>query len=267
MKKIKVINIVIVLIFICNILNVKAQNNLKANMLKYDSAYVAMQNFVRETFKKYDADDTNYTQVFPDSIAKKIEETWRKMEKRELEIEKICQNQLEVQSMQDDEEWNRKADSLILLKNFEWKTTQKIGLGIASNQGFFTLQFAFMASWFRNFDIGIGSGLEYVNRGSRLVEIYQMPFYITNKVFFDKYFFLNFDYGVTIPIAGIYRNSNGNFIDFKDSDLKSNVYFDIGLGGLNQSDLGIQINFRNQSLGVPDPLNQRAWMLGVKLSF
>jgi hypothetical protein len=94
-----------------------------------------------------------------------------------------------------------------------------------------------------------------------------MPVYITNNLFLGKFTFLNFDYGLTVPLSGNYKNAKDDMIDYKPNELNNNMYFDLGLGYLNTSDVGIQFNVRNQSLGVPEPLNQRVWMFGIKLSF
>jgi hypothetical protein len=41
----------------------------------------------------------------------------------------------------------------------------------------------------------------------------------------------------------------------------------LGLGVLTKSDFGIQLNIRNQALGVPETVNSRSQMFGIKFIF
>lgn len=228
-----------------------AQSKLELQLMS-DSANAALKNTILEINTLY---KVKYHKC-PDSIITKYFKTLEVLAVRKELIEKY-----------EALKWDNTIDSLIKLKILTWKPQPKLGFGVTDNQAFFSAQYAFKANWYRNYDIGIGSGVEYVNRGSGLVQVLQMPVYITNNVFLGKFTFLNFDYGLTIPLSGNYKNAKDETIDYKQNELNNNMYFDLGLGYLNKSNMGIQFNARNQSLGVPEPLNQRGWMFGLKLSF
>ncbi len=230
---------------------VVAQSDLELQLMS-DSANAALKNTILEIETLYDGK----FHKCPDSTITKYYKTLGALSVRKELIEKY-----------EAIKWDNTTDSLISLKIFTWKPQTKLGFGVTDNQAFFSAQYAFKANWYRNYDIGIGSGIEYVNRGSGLVQVLQMPVYITNNVFLGKFTFLNFDYGLTIPLSGNYKNAKDETIDYKQNEFSNNMYFDLGLGYLNKSNMGIQFNARNQSLGVPEPLNQRVWMFGLKLSF
>lgn len=245
----------------------KAQTN-RAFLLRTDSTYQRLQNIVKTIYKEYHINDENATRlVLPDSVNKVLEKTFLLIDKREKEIDKLAKPYAVDQERKDRDDWHLLTDSIIALKKLTWKAQQKIGFGIGHNQGYMSAQYAFILNQYRSFDFGIGSGIEYVNRGSGLVHILQMPVYVTNVFFLNKFVFLNFDYGISIPLSGSFKNNKNEETTYKEAELNNNFYFDIGLGVLDKSDVGIQFNVRNQSLGVPEPLNQRAWMFGFKLSF
>ncbi len=244
----------------------KAQTN-KAFLLRTDSTYQRLQNIVKTIYKEYRVNDDNASVVLTDSLNKVLEKTFLLIDKREKEIDKLAKPYAVDQERKDYDDWHLLTDSIIAQKKLTWKAQPKIGLGIGKNQGYMSAQYAFILKQYRSFDFGIGSGIEYVNKESGLVHILQMPVYVTNVLFFDKFIFLNFDYGFTIPLSGSFKNNKDEETAYKEAELNNNFYFDLGLGILNKSDVGIQFNVRNQSLGVPEPLNQRAWMFGLKLSF
>ncbi len=228
-----------------------AQSDLELQLMS-DSNKVALQNIILKINTLYGNNELNYS----DSIRNQYLNSLDKLSTRRELIEKY-----------EAIKWDDTTDSLIKLKILTWKPQQKLGLGLTDNQAFFSAQYAFIANWYRNYDIGIGSGIEYVNRGSGLVQVIQMPIYITNNIFLGKFTFLNFDYGLNIPLSGNYKNAKDENIDYKQNELNNNMYFDLGLGYLGKSNVGIQFNVRNQSLGVVELLNQRVWMFGLKLSF
>lgn len=228
-----------------------AQSDLELQLMS-DSAKTTMQNTLLAIKTLYGNNTFNY----PDSVEILYLKTLKNSEYREQLINRY-----------NDIRWSKQNDSFAKITNITWKPQPKLGFGVTDNQTFFTAQYAFIANWYRNYDIGIGSGIEYVNRGSGLVQVLQMPVYFTNNVFLGKFTFLNFDYGLTIPLSGSYKNAKDETIDYKQNELNNNMYFDLGLGYLNKSNMSIQFNIRNQSLGVPEPLNQRVWMFGLKLSF
>lgn len=267
MKKIKIINIVIVVFFVCSILNVNAQNSMKATMLKYDSTYISLQSVVKNIYKKYGANDTNFEAVVPDSIDKLLEKTFLLLEKREKEIDRICQNQNEILAEEEANEWNLKTDSIIKLKHLAFNAHPKIGFSFSGNLYLFSAQYAFVLNQFRTFDFGIGSGIEYINKGGSNIEVVQMPVFLNNNFYLEEFIFLNFDYGFTIPISGSYKNNKNDKIDYDINNLKSNFYFELGLGVLTKSNFGIQLNIKNQALGVPETVSSRSQMFGIKLIF
>lgn len=228
-----------------------AQSNLELQLMS-DSAETSMLITIMEIETFYDGKFNKC----PDSTITKYYKTLDALAYRKLLLKKY-----------EEMKWNNTNDSLIKLKIVSCKPQYKLGFGLIDNQVFFSAQYAFTANWYRNYDIGIGSGIEYVNRGSGLVHVVQIPIYITNNLFLGKFTFLNFDYGINIPFSGNYQNANNNIIVYKQYEFSNNMYFDLGLGYLNKSNMGIQFNARNQSLGVPEPLNQRVWMFGLKLSF
>jgi hypothetical protein len=267
MKKFKIINIVIVLFFVVGILNVNAQNSMKANMLKYDSTYIALQSVVKNIYKKYGANDSNFDAIVPDSIDKLLEKTFLLLEKRDKEIDKICQNQNDILAEEEANEWYIKTDSIIKLKQLAFNANPKIGFSFSGNLYLFSAQYAFVLNQYRKFDFGIGSGIEYINKGGSNIEVIQMPVFLNNNFYLEKFIFLNFDYGFTIPISGSYKNSKNDKIDYDIYNLKSNFYFELGLGVLTKSNFGIQLNIRNQALGVPETVNSRSQMFGIKFIF
>lgn len=228
-----------------------AQTNAELQMMS-DSAYATLKNTILGIKTFYGNNTFNY----PDSVKNVYTHTLNKLEYRS-----------QLMARYEAINWEKRNDSFAKSNKFTWKPQTKLGFGVTDNQTFFSAQYAFKANWYRNYDIGIGSGLEYVNRGENLVQTIQMPIYITNNVFLDNFTFINFDYGLTIPLSGSYKNATNKMIDYKQNELNNNMYFDLGLGYLNKSNMGIQFNIRNQSLGVPEPLNQRVWMFGLKLSF
>jgi len=228
-----------------------AQSKLELQLMS-DSAKTSMQNTLLEIKTLYGKNTFNY----PDSVEILYLKTIKNSEYREQLINRY-----------NDIRWSQQNDSFAKTTNITWKPQPKLGFGVTDNQAFFSAQYAFKANWYRNYDIGIGSGIEYINRGYGLVQVLQMPVYITNNLFLGKFTFLNFDYGLTIPLSGDYKNAKDENMDYKQNELNNNMYFDLGLGYLNKSNMGIQFNIRNQSLGVPEPLNQRVWMFGLKLSF
>jgi hypothetical protein len=230
---------------------VVAQSNAELQMMS-DSAKTAIQNTIFEIRTLYGNSSSNY----PDSIKNVYLNALNTLEYRSQLI-----------ARHEAIKWSQRNDSFAKSNKFACKPQPKLGFGVTENQAFFSAQYAFTANWHRNYNIGIGSGIEYVNRGSGLVQVLQMPVYITNNLFLGKFTFLNFDYGLTVPLSGNYKNAKDDMIDYKPNELNNNMYFDLGLGYLNTSDVGIQFNVRNQSLGVPEPLNQRVWMFGLKLSF
>lgn len=228
-----------------------AQSNLELQIMS-DSAKSAMQNTILEIKTLYGNNSFNYS----DSVKNLYIKTLNSIEYRKQLIAK-----------NEDAKWSQNNDLLSKSNTLTWKPQAKLGFGITDNQAFFSSQYAFKANWYRNYDIGIGSGIEYVNRGSGLVQVLQMPVYITNNLFLGKFTFLNFDYGLTIPLSGGYKNAKDETVEYKQNEINNNMYFDLGLGYLNKLNMGIQFNIRNQSLGIPEPLNQRVWMFGLKLSF
>ena len=267
MKKIKIINIVIALFFVGGILNVNAQNSMKANMFKYDSTYIALQNVIKDIYKKYGANDSSFGGIVPDSVEKLLEKTFLLLEKREKEIDKICQNQNDILAEEEANEWYIKTDSIIKLKQLAFNANPKIGFSFSGNLYLFSAQYAFVLNQYRKFDFGIGSGIEYINKGGSNIEVIQMPVFLNNNFYLEEFIFLNFDYGFTIPISGSYKNSKNDKIDYDIYNLKSNFYFELGLGVLTKSNFGIQLNIRNQALGIPETVNSRSQMFGIKLIF
>lgn len=228
-----------------------AQTNAELQMMS-DSAYATLQNTILGIKTFYGNNTFNY----PDSVKNVYTHTLNKLEYRS-----------QLMARYEAIKWEKRNDFFTKSNKFTWKPQPKLGFGVTDNQSFFSAQYAFTANYYREFDFGIGSGIEYVNRGSGLVQVLQMPVYITNNVFLGRFTFLNFDYGLTIPLSGAYKNAKDETKDYKQNELNNNMYFDLGLGYLNKSNMGIQVNVRNQSLGVPEPLNQRVWMFGLKLLF
>ncbi|MFZ4797040.1 MAG: hypothetical protein ACOYMA_06065 [Bacteroidia bacterium] len=225
-------------------------------LLMSDSAGIALEKALKNIDIKYGFEFGS----LPDSVAKNYDKLSNIYLRRNFLIEKY-NKEAEIKI------WISKTDSLINLNKTDFKGTGNIGFGISSNQGMFSAQYAFVFSKYRQFDFGIGSGIEYLNRSGGLVQVIQSPVFITNKYFVSRGTFLNLDYGLTIPLSATYKNQNDATIDLKESELKSNYILNFGVGFMTKKDEYFQINFRNNSLGVPEPLNQRVWMFGVKYGF
>jgi hypothetical protein len=161
-----------------------------------------------------------------------------------------------------------KEDSIIQSNKIVLKGFTKLGFGTGTNQNFLSAQYAFVLGHYKKAYFGIGSGLEQVslNKDSGSVSLLQAPVYLANYIYLGKMVYINFDYGLTVPLSASYKNFNDKKIDFKESELRNNFYLDFGIG-LQVFELALQLNFRNQSLGIPDDLNQRAWMFGFKIKF
>ena len=253
MNTIKLLILAILCFYIVGSAMAQTENE---KLLMSDSAGITLEKAIKNHDLKYGFDFSS----IPDSNAKQYDRLIAIKSRRDLLIEnyKIAAERKKV---------NAKTDSMINLNKSDFNGTGNIGLGISSNQGMFSAQYAFVFSKYRQFDFGIGSGIEYINRSEGLVQVIQSPVFITNKYFVSRGTFLNLDYGLTIPLSATYKNQNDATIDLKESDLKSSYFINFGVGFMTKTDQYIQINFRNNSLGVPEPLNQRVWMFGIKYGF
>jgi hypothetical protein len=173
----------------------------------------------------------------------------------------------EKEELDERSKWYKKTDSIISLNKIDVTGQMSINFGLSANQGYVGAQYAFLLYKFMKFDVGIGSGVEYVNRSMGLVQVLQAPVFITNKYFIARHDFLNFDYGFTFPLSANYSDRYDKIISFNESELKSNYFINIGFGRAYSEKSSMQFNIRNQSLGVPEPLNQRVWMFGLKFNF
>lgn len=225
-------------------------------LLMSDSAGIALEKALKNIDIKYGFEFGS----LPDSIAEKYDKLTALNTRRNLLIEQF-NKKVEMKI------WISKTDSLINLNKLEFKVTGNVGFGLSSNQGMLSAQYAFVFNKYRQFDFGIGSGIEYLNRSVGLVQVIQSSVFITNKYFVSRCTFFNLDYGLNIPLLATYKNQNDATIELKESELKSSYFINFGVGFMTKKDEYFQINFRNNSLGVPEPLNQRVWMFGVKYGF
>lgn len=225
-------------------------------LLMSDSAGIALDKALKNIDIRYGFDFGS----IPDSISKQYNKLTAINTKRYFLIEKYNKEA-------EKNNWISKTDSLINLNNTNFKGTGNIGFGLTSNQGMLSVQYAFVFNKYRQFDFGIGTGIEYLNRSGGLVQVIQSPVFITNKYFVSRGTFLNFDYGLSLPLSANYIDQNDKSTDLKESELKSSYFINFGVGFMTKTDEYIQINFRNNSLGVAEPLNQRIWMFGIKYGF
>ncbi len=174
----------------------------------------------------------------------------------------IYQKSQEIQKQYEHRNWEQKTDSMMQRHTTDISSMLFVGLLFNSNQLLFSMQNTIVAKRYRKFDIGIGSGIEYMNRGQGLVTLTQAPLFISNRFFVSKMYYAHIEYGFTVPLSGTYKNSNDKTINYMEADLKTNYYLNIGVGILNRKNWSLQISVRNQSLGVPEPLNERKWLIG-----
>lgn len=248
-KKMSILKQFILTIFCFFIAGIAIGQTENEKLLMSDSAGIALEKALKNIDIKYGFEFGS----LPDSISKQYDKLNSINSKRYFLIEKYT-NETALKN------WKVKTDSLINLNKLEFKVTGNVGFGLSSNQGMLSAQYAFVINKYRQFDIGIGSGIDYLNRSGGLVQVIQSPVFVTNKYFVSRGTFLNLDYGLTIPLSANYKNQNDATINLKESELKSNYFINFGVGFMTKTDEYIQINFRNNSLGVPEPLNQRVWM-------
>lgn len=179
----------------------------------------------------------------------------------------VYQKSQEIQKRYEHRNWEQQTDSMMQRSKTDVNSMLYVGLLFNGNQLLFSMQNTIVAKRYRKFDIGIGSGIEYLNRGQGLVTLTQAPLFISNRFFVSKMCYAHIDYGFTVPLSGTYKNSNDETVNYKEADLKTNYYLNIGAGILNRKNWSLQISIRNQSLGVPEPLNERKWLIGFNWGF
>jgi len=253
MNTIKLLILAILCFYIVGSAMAQTENE---KLLMSDSAGITLEKAIKNHDLKYGFDFSS----IPDSITQRYNKLIAIKSRRDLLIENftIAAERKKV---------NARIDSIINLNKTDFKGTGNISFGLTSNQGMFSAQYAFVFSKYRQFNFGIGSGIEYLNRSEGLVQVIQSPVFITNKYFVSRGTFLNLDYGLSLPLSANYKNQNDATIDLKESELKTSYFISFGVGFMTKKDEYIQINFRNNSLGVPEPLNQRIWMFGIKYGF
>lgn len=244
----------LLIILLCAKIAIAQTENEK--LLMSDSAGISLENALKNHALKYGFDLSS----IPDSNVKQYDRLSALLLKRNLLIEKFNKEAAK-------KNWNTKTDSLIAANKTEFIGTGNISLGLSDNQGMISVQYAFLFSNYRRFDFGIGSGIEYLNRNDGLVQVIQSPVFITNKYFVSKGTFLNLDYGLTIPLSANYKNQKDETVELTENELKLSYFLNFGIGFMTKKENYFEINFRNNSLGMPDPLNQRVWMFGIKYGF
>lgn len=116
--------------------------------------------------------------------------------------------------------------------------------------------------------IGIGTGLEYFNRGQN-IEITQIPFYvqISKRLIKEASLCIDFKPGFILPIKGNYYDNLNKAVNYNHEDFFYAPYYEFGLSVKLGQRVKLRAMVRNQSTGVIYPTEERRSVFGIQLIF
>lgn len=164
------------------------------------------------------------------------------------------------------------TNSLTIPQNIDFLNYSRIGFMMNFKEACISLNTSFVLRKYRTYDFGIGSGLEYYNRGHGFIQLIQIPFFISNHIYLSRKTYVLFEPGMMVPVSGFYFSDltptagiDGEKIEFKDSELTSSIFYTIGLGVFNRKNYHVEFIMRNQSTGITYPIQKRVNMFGINL--
>lgn len=166
-------------------------------------------------------------------------------------------------------DWDLKTDSLRKLNHLTINNYTRGFLGFNNRYGVVGMNTALVLSKYRKFDMGVGTGFEYYNRGMGFIQQIQVPVYAVIHVYVNRMLFVKFEPGMMYPIAGRYDVSSSitttEFVRYTKDELLPAPMFNIGLGLYTKENLVFTVFARNQYSGTIFPFDKRFTVIGISL--
>ncbi len=166
-------------------------------------------------------------------------------------------------------QWQLQTDSIKKLNRLTVNNYTRGFLSLNNRYGVVGMNTSFLLSKYRKFDMGVGTGFEYYNRGLGLVQQFQVPVYAVFNLYFTRVLFFQFEPGMVYPIAGRYDASNTLLTDqpvkYRRDEFIPAPMFNAGLGLDTEYGFVFTLFVRNQYSGTVFPIDKRFTTIGISL--
>lgn len=148
----------------------------------------------------------------------------------------------------------------------------RLGGFLNGKEGCVSFNTSLMIRKFRKYDFGVGSGIEYYNRGLGFIQVMQAPVFLSNHIYVSRQLYFLFEPGIMIPLSGFYyttydevAHEHEGKVELTNTDLKPAFYYNIGIGIYNSNRICFELVLRNQSNGILYPVHERINMVGLNM--
>lgn len=166
-------------------------------------------------------------------------------------------------------QWQLQTDSIKKLNRLTVNNYTRGFFALSDKYGIVGMNTSFLLSKYRKFDMGVGTGFEYYNRGLGLVQQFQVPVYAVFNIYITRVLFVQFEPGMVYPIAGRYDSSDKFFIDdpvkYTRDEFIPAPMINAGFGVFTENNLVFTLFVRNQYSGTVFPIDKRFTTVGISL--